>query len=79
MQKLILCLSLLLATIYFCHDYELPIDIDFTDLVGFNFEAHVDLPEVFTEDYIEHSSNCLIAKGEDPYMLVELDVLGFYM
>ncbi|HPL03660.1 MAG TPA: gliding motility-associated C-terminal domain-containing protein [Bacteroidales bacterium] len=61
----------------FCHDYELPIDIDFTDLVGFNFEAHVDLPEVVTEDYIEQGSNCLIAKGEDPYMLVELDVLGF--
>ncbi|MDD3860997.1 MAG: hypothetical protein PHW83_12420, partial [Bacteroidales bacterium] len=61
----------------FCHDYELPIDIDFTDLVGFNFEAHVDLPNVTTEDYIQEGTNCLIAQGEDPYMLVELDVIGF--
>ncbi|MCK9498333.1 MAG: gliding motility-associated C-terminal domain-containing protein [Bacteroidales bacterium] len=61
----------------FCHDYELPVDVSFTDLVGFVFEAHVDLPFVETEDYIEPITNCLIAKGEDPYMLVELDVLGF--
>jgi gliding motility-associated-like protein len=61
----------------FCHDYELPIDIDFTDLVGFNFEAHVDLPNVETEDYIEPGTNCLIAQGEDPYMDITLDVIGF--
>lgn len=61
----------------FCHDYELPIDIDFTDLVGFNFEAHVDLPYVETEDYIEEGTNCLIAQGDDPYMDINLDVIGF--
>lgn len=61
----------------FCHDYELPIDIDFTDLVGFNFEAHVDLPNVITEDYIQPGTNCLIAQGEDPYMDVNIDVIGF--
>lgn len=61
----------------FCHDYELPVDINFTDLVGFQFEAHVDLPYVITNDYIEPGSNCLIAKGEDPYMDIELDVIGF--
>ncbi len=61
----------------FCHDYELPIDIDFTDLVGFNFEAHVDLPFVETEDYIEEGTNCLIAQGDDPYMDVNIDVIGF--
>lgn len=61
----------------FCHDYELPIDIDFTDLVGFQFEAHVDLPNVETTDYIEPGTNCLIAQGDDPYMDVELDVIGF--
>lgn len=61
----------------FCHDYELPIDIDFTDLVGFNFEAHVDLPNVETEDYIEDGTNCLIAQGDDPYMDVNIDVIGF--
>lgn len=61
----------------FCHDYELPIDIDFTDLVGFNFEAHVDLPNVVTEDYIEPGTNCLIAEGDDPYMDINLDVIGF--
>jgi len=61
----------------FCHDYELPIDIDFTDLVGFEFEAHVDLPNVETEDYIEPGTNCLIAQGDDPYMDVSLDVIGF--
>ncbi len=61
----------------FCHDYELPIDIDFTDLVGFNFEAHVDLPFVETEDYIQEETNCLIAQGEDPYMDINMDVIGF--
>ena len=61
----------------FCHDYELPIDIDFTDLVGFNFEAHVDLPFVETEDYIEAGTNCLIAQGDDPYMDINIDVIGF--
>jgi gliding motility-associated-like protein len=61
----------------FCHDYELPIDISFTDLVGFNFEAHVDLPNVETTAYIEPGTNCLIATGEDPYMEVILDVIGF--
>lgn len=61
----------------FCHDYELPIDIDFTDLVGFNFEAHVDLPHIETEDYIEEGTNCLIASGDDPYMDINIDVIGF--
>lgn len=61
----------------FCHDYELPIDVDFTDLVGFNFEAHVDLPNVQTTAYIQEGTNCLIAHGEDPYMDVVLDVIGF--
>ena len=61
----------------FCHDYDLPIDIDFTDLVGFNFEAHVDLPFVETEDYVEEGSNCLIAQGDDPYMDINIDVIGF--
>ncbi len=61
----------------FCHDYELPIDVDFTDLVGFNFEAHVDLPNVSTTDHIELGTNCLIAQGADEYMDVNLDVIGF--
>ncbi len=61
----------------FCHDYDLPIDIDFTDLVGFNFEAHVDLPYVETEAYIQEETNCLIAHGEDPYMDINMDIIGF--
>lgn len=61
----------------FCHDWELPIDVDFTDLVGFNFEAHITLPYVETEDHIELESNCLIAQGDSMYLYVHLDVLGF--
>ncbi len=61
----------------FCNDYELPIDIDFTELVGFNFEAHVDLPFVETVDHIELETNCLIAQGDDPYMDINIDVIGF--
>lgn len=61
----------------FCHDYDLPISINFTQLVGFQFEANVDLPNVITTDYIEPGTNCLIAQGEDPYMDVQLDVIGF--
>ncbi|HXK80772.1 MAG TPA: gliding motility-associated C-terminal domain-containing protein [Bacteroidales bacterium] len=61
----------------FCHDYELPIDVDFTDLVGFNFEAHVDLPYVETEDYIQEETNCLIAQGDSMYLFVHLDLIGF--
>ncbi len=61
----------------FCHDWELPIDVDFTDLVGFNFEAHVHLPYVETVDHIEEGSNCLIAQGDSMYLFVHLDVIGF--
>ncbi len=61
----------------FCHDYYLPIDVDFTDLVGFNFEAHINLPFVETEDHIDLDNNCLIAQGDSMYLFVHLDVIGF--
>ncbi|NLA24287.1 MAG: hypothetical protein GX879_04900, partial [Bacteroidales bacterium] len=61
----------------FCHDYELPVDVDLTDLVGFNFEMHIDLPFVETEDYIDLNNNCLIAHGDSAYLFVHLDVIGF--
>ncbi len=61
----------------FCHDYELPIDVDFTDLVNFDFVIQVDLPYVETEAYVEEETNCLIASGSDPYMNTQLDILGF--
>lgn len=61
----------------FCNSYELPIDVDLTDLVGFDFVIQVDLPYVETEAYIEEETNCLIAYGNDEYAFTKLDILGF--
>ncbi|MDD4149289.1 MAG: gliding motility-associated C-terminal domain-containing protein [Bacteroidales bacterium] len=61
----------------FCHSYTDTILVDLTVPLGFNFEIFVTLPNVITEDYIQEGTNCLIAQGEDPYMDVNLDVIGF--
>ena len=61
----------------FCNSWTDTIDVDLTDLVGFDFLIQVTLPFVETEAYIEEGTNCLIAYGADPYMLTQLDILGF--
>ncbi|MDY0141860.1 MAG: gliding motility-associated C-terminal domain-containing protein [Bacteroidales bacterium] len=61
----------------FCHSYTDTILVDLTNLLEFNFELFLTMPNVITEDYIEEGTNCLIAHGADPYMDVNLDVIGF--
>ena len=59
----------------FCHDYNLPIEIN--DWFDIGLTAFVTLPYVETEDYIQPGTNCLIASGDSLYMNVNIDIIHF--
>jgi gliding motility-associated-like protein len=63
------------GTFQFCHDYDLPIEID--DWFDIGMTAFVTLPYVETEDYIDIENHCLIATGDSLYMNVNMDIFHF--